>query len=148
MIGPGPITSPPGGDAGAPTGVGAGGPNGMAEIVIAGGTEETRILLRGLVRLHRHQVVAEGTGVEVLANLPKSPAPRLVLVDVDLEQDGWGSGIADAWRDHPDLRIILIARSRSPRLEARAKELGVAVLLRSPFAIHELVDAISPKSPA
>jgi CheY-like chemotaxis protein len=119
----------------------------MAEIVIAGGAEETRILLRGLVRLHRHQVVAEGTGPDALASLPKSPAPRLLLVDVDLEEDGWGNAISDAWRDHPDLRIILIARSRSPRLEARAKELGIAVLLRSPFAIHELVDAISPKAP-
>jgi CheY-like chemotaxis protein len=119
----------------------------MSEIVIAGGTEETRILLRGLVRLHRHQVVAEGSGPEILGSLPTGAGSRVLLVDVDLDEAAWASRIADARRDHPDLRLILISRSRSPRLETRAKELGVAVLLHSPFAIHELVEAITPPAP-
>jgi hypothetical protein len=116
----------------------------MADVAIIGGSEETRLLLRGLVRLHRHRVVFEGSGPVGLRDLPAEPLGLVVLLDADVESAEWAEPIRRALRSFPGRRAILISPTRSPRIEGRAKELGFAVLLRRPFAVHELVEAISP----
>ena len=116
----------------------------MAEVAIVGGSEETRLLLRGLVRLHHHRVIAEGAGPESFAELPTEPTGLVLLIDADIEKPEWAEGIGHALRGHPGRRAVLISPTRSPRIEGRAKELGFATLLRRPFAVHELVEAISP----
>jgi len=142
---------PPGGGSGAPIGIGSAGPDGMSDVAIVGGSEETRLLLRGLVRLHRYRVVFEGPGPESLRELPSEPADLVVLIDGDLESEEWAEPIQAALRAHPTHRAILIAPSRSPRVEQRARELGFTSVLRRPFAVHELVEVIAtpptPRSP-
>ncbi|MCI4339842.1 MAG: hypothetical protein L3K06_03670 [Thermoplasmata archaeon] len=114
----------------------------MADVAIVGGSEETRLLLRGLVRLHHHRVLSEGAGPEALSELPEEPASLVVLIDADIEKPEWAEPIRLALRDRPSRRAVLISPTRSPRIENRSKELGFATLLRRPFAVHELVEAI------
>jgi hypothetical protein len=119
----------------------------MADVAIVGGSEETRLLLRGLVRLHHHRVISEGAGPESLAELPTEPAALVVLIDADIEQPEWADPIQAALRGPSGRRAILISPARSPRIESRSKELGFSALLRRPFAVHELVEAIAPPAP-
>lgn len=116
----------------------------MQHVAIAGGTDETRLLLRGLVRLHHHRVVAEGFGPETLTESSNDGAPTVALVDADLDDPRWADAVRRCSAARPGIRIILLTASRSPQLEARAKELGVAALLHRPFAVHELVDVVEP----
>jgi len=122
----------------------------MTDVAIVGGSEETRLLLRGLARLHRNRVVFEGPSPSSLAELPAEPPELVVLIDADVESAEWAGPIEAALRPHPLRRGILIAPTRSPRIEQRAKELGIASVLRRPFAVHELVDilAATPRPPA
>jgi len=136
----------PGGGSGDSTGIGSAGPSGMTDVAIVGGSEETRLLLRGLARLHHHRVVFEGPAPTALADLPKGPDGLTVLIDADIEAEEWADPIEQALRPHPGRRGILIAPSRSPRVELRAKELGFAAVLRRPFAVHELVSVLTPAS--
>jgi len=115
----------------------------MTDVAIVGGSEETRLLLRGLVRLHHHRVVFEGPNPASLGELPAEPSTLVVLVDADLEAAEWSAAIAGALRESPSRRGVLIAPSRSARIEQRAKELGFASVLRRPFAVHELVEVLT-----
>jgi CheY-like chemotaxis protein len=114
----------------------------MTNVVIAGGSEETRLLLRGLVRLHRHRVVAEGPGPETLRELPADVGTPVVLLDVDLDRPEWSSEIVETARRYPGIRIVLLTPNRSPRVDTFARDLGIHSVLRRPFAVHHLVEAI------
>jgi hypothetical protein len=116
----------------------------MTDVAIVGGSEETRLLLRGLTRLHHHRVVFEGAAPDSLKDLPAGGDALTILFDVDIDSTDWPTPIGAALKAHPARRGILIAPTRSPRIEQRAKELGFAAVLRRPFAVHELVEVLQP----
>ena len=121
----------------------------MASVVIVGGTEETRLLLRGLLRLYRHHVVGEGPTFAA-ASRPGAPdgAPTVALIDIDLTDPAAVASLRAAKRDNPMLRVLLLTPNRTPSVEAQAKEAGVDALVRRPFAVHELMEALNGPSSA
>jgi len=119
----------------------------MTDVVVAGGSEETRLLLKGLVRLHHHRVVAEGPGPETLRDLPALTAPPVALLDVDLDVPGWSEEIRSVLSRFPGTRIVLITPNRSPRVDAAASELGIHTVLRRPFPVHSLIEAMDDTEP-
>ncbi|MCI4372165.1 MAG: hypothetical protein L3K02_00755 [Thermoplasmata archaeon] len=110
--------------------------------VIVGGTEETRLLLRGLVRLHRHRVLSETSSADDLgAGDPNDPAQVLILV-CDGEGDEWPHELATARTLQPNLLPLLIVPERTPDLIARARRMGIKAVLNRPFAIRDLVSSV------
>ncbi len=116
----------------------------MASVAIVGGTEDIRLLLRGLARLHRHQVVAEGAVPETLDALPRLPNGAVVLLEADLDESGTSQRLTELLRSRPDLKLVLITARWSPRIEEQARLLGIPTVLRRPFAVHQLVQVLSP----
>ncbi len=120
----------------------------MSNVVILGGTDEARLILRGLLRLHQHRVYGETASPGVALELLGSTPEPVLLLDVDLQPQAWSDFVLEALRAQSITRIVLLTPSRSARLESQAKSLGVASLVRRPFAIHELMDAVgSPSRP-
>jgi AmiR/NasT family two-component response regulator len=110
--------------------------------VIVGGTEETRLLLRGLVRLHHHRVLGETASAEGLEETdPDDPAKVLILV-CDGEGDDWPHELATARTRQPGLVALLIVQERSAELLTRARRMGVKAVLNRPFAIRDLVGSV------
>jgi len=110
--------------------------------VIIGGTEETRLLLRGLVRLHQHRVLSEKASADDLEMAdPEDPAQVLILV-ADGEGDEWPHELATARARQPGLLPLLIVPERTPDLIARARRMGVRGVLNRPFAIRDLVSSV------
>jgi DNA-binding response OmpR family regulator len=126
------------------TGPGPPGRTALANVVIAGGSDETRLLLRGLVRLHHHRVVAEGYGPETIAQLPQGIESPVFLLDADLENPKWLEQIGSIAGRHAHSLVILLTSDGSASFEARVRTLGVDRLVRRPFAVHDLVEAIGP----
>ncbi len=116
----------------------------MANVAIVGGTEDIRLLLRGLARLHHHQVVAEGAVPETLDALARLPAASVVLLEADLDEAATSQRVAEILRLRPDLRTVLITARWSPRVEELAHRLGIPTVLRRPFAVHQLVEVLAP----
>lgn len=114
----------------------------MANVVIVGGTEETRLLLRGLLRLYRHRVVADGPKFDALGRIPADAQPSVAVVDIDLDDAPRTSEMAHALRAHPSLKVLLLTSERGPRVESRARELGVERVVLRPFAVHDLMEAV------
>jgi DNA-binding NarL/FixJ family response regulator len=106
------------------------------------------MLLRGLLRLHRHQVLFEGDRIDLLGKIPQNASDSVLILDVNIGEEPWARAISQALRDHPRLRIVLLTPSRGGRLEEDAKRLGIQSLLRRPFAVHELVDAVAGRAGA
>lgn len=120
----------------------------MASVVIVGASEPTRLLLKGLFRLHRHRVVGEAADLPHAEPLLRGPDIPLLVVDTDLD-DGGSSGPVHAFlASHPGLKALAISATRSPRLEAVAHAAGFSSVIYRPFAVHELMETIGRLSPA
>lgn len=103
--------------------------------------DDIRLLLRSLLRLHHYQVLREGTSASDLRSLALTPNLTIV-VDADLEEIGWSEAVQGLRQLQPDLRILLVTPSRSARTDAAAKTLGIGSVLRRPFAMRQLVEAL------
>ena len=107
-----------------------------------GRNEDTRLLLRGLLRLNRYPVVHEAATLDDLHGMPAASGPRLLVVDAETEDGPGWEDIGAALREHPELRAIVILPRGARSSEAMARAAGARALLSRPFAIRDLVTAL------
>ncbi len=117
--------------------------------VVVAGDEETRVLLRGLLRLHHFRVDGEAEGATQCLELIREHRPGLLVADVNLAEGSPSSLVSEARRIAPELRVILVApASRPPALTADHAS-GPDVVLLRPFRIRQFAEAlIAPSSPS
>ena len=125
------------------SGAGAAGPTTPIPAVVWGPNDDTRLLLRGLLRLNRHAVVYEARTLGDLELLPPSTQPRLLLVDVGADGGRWSDELARAVQLHSELRPLAILPAGRPDLEAQALRAGARAVLARPFAIQDFVRALA-----
>ncbi len=112
--------------------------------IVVAGDEETRVLLRGLLRLHHFRIEGEAEGATHALELVRDRRPSIMVADVSLAEGSFGTLVADARAIHPPLRVILVApASRPPPSPADPARRADVVLLR-PFRIRQFADALSP----
>jgi DNA-binding NtrC family response regulator len=106
--------------------------------LVVSGSTEIRILLRGLLRLHRVRDVREARGErEAVDHLAAAP-PGLILLDSTLE-DGELPALFTALRQQaPGARIVLVSRDPIP------EGLRPDAFLQRPFKLAQFADAIGP----
>jgi DNA-binding NtrC family response regulator len=116
--------------------------------IVVAGDEETRVLLRGLLRLHHFRVDGEAEGVTPAVELIGVHHPSLLVVDASLAEGSVGPFIAQARGLVPGLRVILVApASRPPNLPPDPAQRPDALLLR-PFRIRQFAEAlVRPETP-
>jgi CheY-like chemotaxis protein len=127
----------------------------VVDTVIASDAEERRAVLLAVVRLHHHKVVVDAGTPSALkrgiAALPPEGTGLVALVDVDLSAPEWGELLRDLCTKHPDTRLIVVTPSRSTDAERLSREVRATQLLRRPFSIPQLLEALEgpgPKAPS
>jgi DNA-binding NtrC family response regulator len=114
--------------------------NGATALVVAG-DEETRVLLRGLLRLHHYRVLGEAEGAHQAIDLLRQTSPAVIVSDVNLV-DGTFSDLLEAARAvQPAPRVILVVPSSRPHAAADASSKPDVVLQR-PFRIRQFAEAL------
>jgi len=123
-------------------------PSTGAPAIVLGGNEDTRLLLRGLLRLHRHRVLLEAATREAVDRLPASPETKILVLDVGTEKgEGWADDLGLLLRGRSDLRALVILPSSDPSLETRARQAGARATLVRPFAIRDFIEAVDSLAP-
>jgi DNA-binding NarL/FixJ family response regulator len=112
-----------------------------ATAVVAAGNEETRVLLRGLLRLHHYQVVGESDGGTAAAEMVKKTRPTVLVADVSLAEGEVATLLQSARLAHPAIRVILVAPD-SRRAVHFAPAARPDVTLHRPFRIREFAEAL------
>ena len=105
-------------------------------------SDETRLLLRGLLRLHGRRVIFEGASADGLGDVPVTPEQIVLLLDADSLENDWERELRAALGVRPGLRSILIAGDASAAFEGRARAAGAVRVLVRPFAIAQFVRAL------
>jgi DNA-binding NarL/FixJ family response regulator len=113
-----------------------------AALVVAA-DEEMRILLRGLLQLHRVRVDAEADGTTDALRLVREHRPGLVVADAHLSEGNAAELVAGARAIVPKLRVVLVAPASRPPPPAQGASAPDVLLLR-PFRIQQFAEAIAP----
>ncbi len=130
----------------APGAASTNGPEGSpSNAIVVAGDEETRVLLRGLLRLHHFRVDGEAEGFSQAMELVERHRPTLLVVDVNLAEGSPFALLKEARGVLPHVRTILVApASRPPTINGSAHPPDV-ILLR-PFRIRQFAEALRPPS--
>ena len=117
-------------------------PSGAPAIVL-GGSEDSRLLLRGLLRLHRHRVLLEAPTREGAERIPSTPETKILVLDAGTDKgEGWAEVLASLLRSRTDIQALVILPSSDPALETRARQAGARATLVRPFAIRDFIEAV------
>lgn len=116
----------------------------MPNVAIVGGSREVRLLIKGLLRLHHHVVVAEGADFEVLNGLAPESEPSVVVVDFDPTVEGRVEAVRAARKARPGCRFVLLTAGGLPSTREAARSVGANAIVNRPFAVRELVEAVAP----
>ncbi|HTT35507.1 MAG TPA: hypothetical protein VMH78_06540 [Thermoplasmata archaeon] len=108
--------------------------------IVASSDEETRVLLRGLLRLYHFRVAGDARSLAETRDLVRAERPDLLVADAELADGSGLDAIAEGKRDRPGLRTVLVARGTAP--PARGDPASPDAVLRRPFRIVDLADAI------
>ena len=111
--------------------------------MVVAGEEEMRILLRGLLQLHRVRVDAEAEGLADALPLARERRPSLVVADSHLSDGAIPELIAGLRAILPQVRCVVVYPSSHPPPRGESPN-GPDVLLRKPFRIREFAEAIAP----
>jgi DNA-binding NtrC family response regulator len=112
--------------------------------IVVAGDEETRILLRGLLRLHHFRVDGEAEGATEAIELVRVHRPSLLVIDASLAEGSSSPLVGHARGLSPGIRVILVApASRPPTLPSDPVQCPDVVLLR-PFRIRQFAEALAP----
>lgn len=112
--------------------------------IVVAGDEETRVLLRGLLRLHHFRVDGEAEGATQAVELVRVHRPTLLVVDANLAEGSSTQLVGQVRTIVPGIRVILVApASRPPNLAPDPLQRPDALLLR-PFRIRQFAEALVP----
>jgi DNA-binding NarL/FixJ family response regulator len=118
----------------------------VATAIVVAGDEETRVLLRGLLRLHHFRVEGEAEGATHALELVRDRRPALMVADVNLAEGSSAALVADARALQPNLRVILVAPASRPPSPAPNPAHRPDVVLLRPFRIRQFAEALGPPS--
>jgi DNA-binding NarL/FixJ family response regulator len=117
-------------------------PMGIPTVLLVA-SPDTRLLLKGLLRLQRHPVVFEADRWDAFEQCPAPSGTTLLVVDHDPRLGDWCSNVRSILTRYPDYRAILLTPDRSPELARQAPSVGVRAVVVRPFALREFAQALA-----
>jgi CheY-like chemotaxis protein len=118
----------------------------MPKVAIVGGSREVRLLIKGLLRLHHHVVVAEGPGFEALDSLAAESEPEVVVVDLEATDPARLEAVKAARKARPNARFVVLTAGSGTAVRESARSVGANAIVHRPFAVRDLVEAVAPGS--
>ncbi|MCI4344819.1 MAG: hypothetical protein L3J87_04260 [Thermoplasmata archaeon] len=113
--------------------------------IVVAGDEETRVLLRGLLRLHHVQVLGEAAGSTAGVGLLRTHHPNLLIADSSLAEGSCASLVAEARDAGPPIRVVVLTPDRRRGLPEMGAKRPDAILTR-PFRIREFAEVIGTQA--
>ena len=111
----------------------------MANVVLVATSDDSRLLLRGLLRLHRQRILAEGESPELLSHLPVGMEGLVVLLDVDLTEERWSDPVRRLLASRRDVRVVGVMPAGGPNGAAAKVSLPLTSRLYRPFSVRDFV---------
>ncbi len=131
-----------GGAASSASGSGGSSPTGRARAptAICGSDDETRLVLRGILLLHRYPVTSEARAPAELGRPPTEA--RVVVYDARGTPAEWLDAVRSLVRENPTVLVLALLPVGGEGFRAEAERAGAHATLVKPFLMRDLLEAI------
>ncbi len=114
-----------------------------ASAIVVAGDEETRVLLRGLLRLHHYRVIGEAEGSTEGTKLLRTHPPSVMVVDAALAEGSFPVLIREARLLRPEMRVVLVTPTPVRAGDGTPKGAdGPDATLTRPFRLADFLAAL------
>jgi DNA-binding NarL/FixJ family response regulator len=114
-----------------------------ASAIVVAGDEETRVLLRGLLRLHHYRVIGEAEGSTEGTELLRTHPPSVMIVDAALAEGSFPVLIREARLLRPEMRVVLVTPTPVRPGDGTPKGAdGPDAIVTRPFRLADFLGAL------
>ncbi len=115
----------------------------MARVMIADDSEAIRMVLKDILEVGNHRLVAEAKdGVEAVEKF-KSEKPDLLLLDFAMPRKDGKSALKEIIDDNPRARVVMITASDNINTINECMNIGSSAFLLKPFDFDNVLEVIS-----
>jgi len=115
----------------------------MARVMIADDSEAVRLILKDIVSVGKHELVAEaGDGVETIEKFTASK-PDVLLLDVAMPKKDGLTALKEIKKTHPNAKIIIITALEDMTMVKDCVAAGALAYIMKPFDANNVLQSIS-----
>jgi len=115
----------------------------MANIMIADDSDAIRLVLKDILAIGKHTVVAEATNGNDAVNLFFESAPDLLLLDLAMPKKDGLTVLKEIIEKNPKAKVVLITASDDQKIINQCLEIGASSYISKPFDFKEVLNQIN-----
>lgn len=115
----------------------------MANIMIADDSDAIRLVLKDILSIGDHVVVAEATNGEEAIDLFFKKIPDLLLLDLAMPKKDGLTVLKEIMEKNPLAKIVLITASDDQKIINQCLEIGASSCISKPFDFNSVLKQIN-----
>lgn len=115
----------------------------MARIMIADDSEAIRLVLKDILEIGNHEIVAESADGQETINKFSEVTPDALLLDLAMPKKDGLEVVKEIMTKHPNAKIILITASDNQNIISQCLRAGASAFVSKPFDFDNVLQIIS-----
>jgi len=115
----------------------------MAKIMIADDSDAIRLVLKDILDIGKHSVVAEATNGEDAVSLYFKTSPDLLLLDLAMPKKDGMTVLREILEKDSKAKIILITASDDQKIINQCIQIGASSYISKPFDFNAVLNQIN-----
>ncbi|MBA4451793.1 MAG: response regulator [Nitrosopumilus sp.] len=115
----------------------------MANIMIADDSDAIRLVLKDILSIGNHTVVAEAIDGEEATDLFFKNSPDLLLLDLAMPKKDGLTVLTEIIEKNPQAKIVLITASDDQKIINQCLEIGATSCISKPFDFNSVLKQIN-----
>jgi len=115
----------------------------MANIMIADDSDAIRLVLKDILEIGKHSVVAEATNGEEAIDLFFKITPDLLLLDLAMPKKDGLSVLKEIFQRNSKAKIVLITASDDQKIINQCLQIGASSCISKPFDFNNVLKQIN-----
>ena len=115
----------------------------MADILIADDSDAIRLVLKDILSIGEHDVVAEAIDGEEAVTLYQKHNPQILLLDLAMPKKDGFTVVKEIIEYDPKAKIILITASDDQKIINQCLDNGATTYISKPFDFNSVLKSIS-----
>jgi two-component system chemotaxis response regulator CheY len=115
----------------------------MANIMVADDSDAIRLVLRDILAIGKHSVVAEAVNGDEAVDLFFKTSPDILLLDLAMPKKDGLTVLKEIMEKNPQAKVILITASDDQKIITQCLQIGAVSCISKPFDFNDVLKQIN-----